>query len=86
MVPKQNVWASQSLVNLLVRGSRRLEVVEHAFPRAVGGDSEAATRTKRVDWRNMRKMALRTCIGEIFRRVTSAPQLTETTIRNQTSQ
>jgi hypothetical protein len=66
MVPEQNVWASQSLVNLLVRGSRRLEVVEHAFPRAVSGDSEAATRPERVDCRNMRKPALRTCMTEIF--------------------
>jgi len=66
MVPEQNVWASQSLVNLLVRGSRRLEVVEHAFPRAVGGDSEAATRAEKVDWRNMRKKAPRTYMSEIF--------------------
>jgi len=53
-------------VNLLVRGSRRLEVAEHAFPRAVGGDSEAATRAESVDWRKMRKTALRTRMTEIF--------------------
>jgi hypothetical protein len=66
MVLEQNVWASQSLVNLLVRGSRRLEVVEHVFPTAAGGDSEAATRPESVDWKNTRKTALKTCMDEIL--------------------
>jgi hypothetical protein len=64
-----------------------LEVVEHVFPRAVGGESEAVTRAESVDWRNMRKTAVRTCMSEIFRRVTCPPHSTaKTRIRNQTSQ
>lgn len=51
-------------MNLLVRGSRRLEAIEHAFPRVVGGDSGTAAKAENAGFRDKRKRALVMCMSE----------------------
>jgi hypothetical protein len=63
-MPEQNVWASQSLSNLFVLGSRRLDVTEHAFPREE--NSEATASAESVGSRKTRKRALEMYMSEIL--------------------
>jgi hypothetical protein len=61
-------------------------VVEHAFPRVVGGNSEAATSAEDLGCSNTRKTTPGMRMSEVFRLMTPPSQSNETKIRNQTSQ